>query len=569
MRELGRSTMRGVCSVLVWMTKLFASSIILGILFFIVVSFYIFSSIITLNSFFYVFLLLSLLTDGLFILVHLPRRGRPHPHLSFNPKKLTVVIACYNGEDVIEETIQNAKVHVPAKQIIVVSDASTDRTAEVARAMGARVIVNPRNMQKVRSINAGVAQVKTPYVLIVDDDTLIGQTFIPTSLLDDGYSAVAFNVMPVAENTLINRLQQFEYRTSMQISKNLRASKGAIGNVSGAIGLFRTKDLQDQVLLHSGQFAGEDEQRTLLAHLYAEGKGVTYIDSLVLTKAPQTYRQLFRQRAFSWALSTPELLALYWRVLLSSKFHYLLKADKAYLMYIYLTDPLRILFLWTIFMRPASALTAYGFYFALNTIVWLRLGRKDSFGTVLVMPFYTLGLTICRFIAHFYWLEEKSRYLARKLHRPVQGRRLLVEYTLVLLIIAGSWGLSVRHFMGDINLFHKLQSEQLTGDGSAFRYQPVSGTAYVADAPPGASYLVVAVEAGDNSRAIAHKAVEKYAAEHPEVLNAIFNDDLRWKIDTWLGGRLPTYDPRGLGAGVKVDDDLIRQAIAAALGETS
>ncbi|HSX30486.1 MAG TPA: glycosyltransferase [Candidatus Saccharimonadales bacterium] len=557
---------RVVHGLVAWAGSLVSSSLILGILFFIVVSFYVFSSIITLNSFFYVFLLLSLLTDGLFIFIHLHRRRIGRRKVSFNPATLTIIIPCHNGEDIIEETIRNAQKHVPSKQIIVVSDASTDQTAEVARATGVRVLVNPKNLQKVNSINAAMLLVKTPYVLILDDDTLIGDTFIPTSLLDDGYSAVAFNVMPVEDNTLINRLQRFEYRVSMQVSKNLRATKGAIGNVSGAIGLFRTDDLLKQITLHSGQFAGEDEQRTLLVHLYGEGKGVTYTNSLVYTKPPTTYRKLFRQRAFSWSISTPELFTLYWRVLLSPKFHYLLKADKAYLMYIYLTDPLRILFIWAIFMRPANALLAYGFYFVLNLLIWLRLGCKDSLGTIIVMPFYTLGLTICRFIAHFYWLVEKSRYLSRQLHRPVRQRWLLGEYALVLAIIGGSWALSVNHFMSDVHMFQKIQSEQLTSDQSSFQYDLTAGSGVIVDAPPDAPYLVVEVDQGDNQRALAHKAVAEFLAYHPELFNTLLNYDARYSVDNWLAQHLPPYDPTMLQMGMRINKSLIMQAIATVQG---
>lgn len=560
-------TTKGIVrSVFAWFGGIVSSAIILGILFFIVVSFYIFASVVTLNSFFYVFLLLSLLTDGLFILTHIYRRRQRDKKMYFYPAKLTVVIACYNGEDVIEETIKNAHVHVPLDQIIVVSDASTDRTAEVARATGARVIVNETNLQKVGSIHAAMPHVRTPYVLILDDDTLIGQTFIPTSLLDDGYAAVAFNVMPVAENTFINKLQRFEYRLSMQISKNMRATKGAIGNVSGAIGLFRTTDLKRQVTMHSGQFAGEDEQRTLLAHLHSEGKGVAYTDSLVLTQAPANYQQLLKQRAFSWSLSIPELFVLYWRVLLSPKFNHLLKADKAYLMYIYLTDPLRILFFWAMVLRPANMMLAYGFYLMLNILIWLRLGRKDEFKVVLLMPLYTLGMTVCRFIAHFYWLKEKSRYLLRKLHRPVTERLLLAEYAVVFLVIAGSWALSANRFMNDMQLFRKIQSQELTSNEDTFRYEQSYGLVNVAEAPPDADYLMVTVSQGDNMRAIAHRAVDKLVTERPELIQQITPYERRWKVDAWLERRLSEADVTS--GGLRVSKGLVVQAIAAGQKES-
>lgn len=564
--KIARAIVLAIFRCINWMRRTTISAIILGILIFIIVNFYIFSSIVTLNSFFYAFLLLSLITDGLFILLHLPRRARAAKKKnSFNPKKLTVVIASYNGQDVIAETIKNAAVHVPLKQIIVVSDASTDNTAEIAQATGAQVIVNKKNLHKVGSINAAMKHVKTPYVLILDDDTLIGKTFIPTSLLDEGYTAVAFNVMPVKEKTLINELQQFEYRATMQVSKHLRSKTGAIGNISGAIGLYRTDDLRKQITLHSGQFAGEDEQRTLLAHMYGQGKGITYTDSLVVTHAPNTYRSLFRQRAFSWCISTPELFMLYWRVLLSHRFHYLLKMEKAYLVYIFITEPLRMLFIWALFMRPRHLLIAYAFYLALNILIWLRLGGKDTFRAIVLSPIYTLALTVCRFIGYFYWLQVKTRYLLDRKHKSIIGRRLLAEYSLIFLMIVGSWAVSIQHFRSDLNLFNKIRTENLVNNEDAFVYDSATSdfASVLAATPSTGDNVTVLLEQGDTKRAIAHKAVDKLVMDEPSMR---VSESLRWKVDIYIAKRLPDLPLYQPDLTIKVPRTLITEAINAEQG---
>ena len=265
-------------------------SIIIVSLLALIMALFIFDRSHALGSFVWKFVFITLLTDFLYLSLHLFRRGVNHSDLSFDPTKLTIIIACYNGEDIIKETIDNALVHVNRNQIIVASDSSTDRTAKTAANLGVRAYENKRNVNKAFTISNIVRHVETPYVLILDDDTLIGKTFIPTSLLDDGYSAVSFNVMPVAENTIVNKLQTFEYRKSMFLSKYLRARTGTVGNISGAIGLYRTEDLRHQSTRHSGQFGGEDEQRTALLHIYTKGKGVTYTDSLVETKAPPHFQ---------------------------------------------------------------------------------------------------------------------------------------------------------------------------------------------------------------------------------------------------------------------------------------
>ncbi|HEY5667576.1 MAG TPA: glycosyltransferase [Candidatus Saccharimonadales bacterium] len=548
-----------------WTGYIISSSIIFGLLVFIVVNFYVFSSIVNLDSFIYAFLLLSLLTDGLFAFIHFPRRrqhsvGKKQTH--FDPAKLTIVIACHNGADVIKETIDGAVKHVPPKQVIVVSDASTDDTAKIARESGVYVIENKVNLHKVGSINAALDAVNTPYVLILDDDTLIGDTLIPTSLLDEGYTAVAFNVMPVRERTLINELQRFEYRNSMQVGKHMRAKAGAIGNVSGAIGLYRTHDLRQQIKKHSGQFAGEDEQRTLLAHMYGEGKGITYTDSLVLTKPPATYRELFRQRAFSWSLSVPELFILYWRVLLSPRYHFLLKAEKSYLLYIYLTDPLRMLFAWALILRPVHIITTYVFYLLLNTAIWLRIGRQDTLRAIIFSPLYTLSMTVCRFIGYFYWLVEKARYLGKRRYRPVTERRLLLEYSLTFLVIAVSWVISAQHFVNDMQLLSDIRSGSLSNnsESGAFNYTSISVAPSIALSNAAVSSDVVSVlmEQGDTPRAVADKAINEVLIQSPSIT---LGDAQRWKADMWLVGQLPSlahYEP---GKAIDLSRGTVQRAI--------
>lgn len=392
------------------------------------------------ESFLWSFLLITVLTDILYLALHLFRKPVRHSSLRFDPSKLTIIIACYNGEGIIGETIENALVHVPPQQIIVVSDASTDNTAKTAYAYGVRVYVNRRNINKAFSISQVMRYVDTRYVLILDDDTLIGKTFIPTSLLDEGYSAVAFNVMPQQTATLWNKLQRFEYRKSMFFSKSLRASAGAIGNISGAIGLYRTADLKYQSKIHSGQFGGEDQQRTALVHIYGNGKGVTYTNAVVETKTPNSLRSLFRQRAFRWNLSLPELFSIYWRIILNPKHHYLLKIDKAYQIFLYTTDPIRVALLWMTLLYPYKALIMYIAYLFLTIATWIRLGRKDSFGIILIFPFYRQAETLCRLIAHFYWFKIKYIYVFReRFQRLVTKRRVVFEYAIITIFITTIW----------------------------------------------------------------------------------------------------------------------------------
>ena len=80
----------------------------------------------------------------------------------YDTQVLSLIVPAHNEEQVIERTIASihsaaGEVHVPY-ELIVVDDASTDRTAEIARAHGARVIpVNYRQIARARNAGAAVA----------------------------------------------------------------------------------------------------------------------------------------------------------------------------------------------------------------------------------------------------------------------------------------------------------------------------------------------------------------------------------------------------------------------------
>lgn len=83
----------------------------------------------------------------------------------------TVLIPAYNEETHIAAVIKVAlEAGLP---ILVVDDGSTDRTAERAEQAGARVLRLPENQGKSRALAYGLAQIQTPYLLLLDAD-LVG-----------------------------------------------------------------------------------------------------------------------------------------------------------------------------------------------------------------------------------------------------------------------------------------------------------------------------------------------------------------------------------------------------------
>lgn len=383
--------------------------------------------------------------DRFLTFLHLFRKPVEHEKLECEPDKVSVIIAAHNSQEVIGETVRQVLTHgINPKNVIVVSDASSDKTADVAKSYGVTVILNQQNLQKGLSISRVIGLVSTPYVLLLDDDTRVEGMTIPTNLMKK-YAAVSFTLLPLQSGNLIFDLQAFEYRRSMIMSKELRGSVGGVGNVSGAIGLFKTNDLRFQAERHSGQVGGEDQQRTAMVHLYSPWQGVTHVQEVVQTIVPSTWRTLFRQRAFRWNRAVPDNFWLFWRMLWSPKVPLILKFDRMQALFIFLTEPIRILG-WSIALLSLGYLSLYAIVFRYcisilwNLAIYAKTGRKDPLYVVIVYPLYSAFRECTRYIAHFHWLYAKYQYVfKRRYHKLISQRSLVKEYAAVFCIMLIMW----------------------------------------------------------------------------------------------------------------------------------
>ena len=97
--------------------------------------------------------------------------------------KVTVVIPNYNGEkylkgclDSIAPSVQNAAI---TYDIIVVDDASTDSSREIVRSYpDVKLIEQKENGGFSASVNAGIKASKTPYVILLNNDTIAKPGFV-------------------------------------------------------------------------------------------------------------------------------------------------------------------------------------------------------------------------------------------------------------------------------------------------------------------------------------------------------------------------------------------------------
>jgi glycosyltransferase involved in cell wall biosynthesis len=85
---------------------------------------------------------------------------------------ISVVVPAYNGEWFVGAAIQSVQAQtLGVSEIIVVDDGSTDRTAEIAKELGAAIIQQPnRGVSAAR--NAGIRAARNEWVAFIDQDDL-------------------------------------------------------------------------------------------------------------------------------------------------------------------------------------------------------------------------------------------------------------------------------------------------------------------------------------------------------------------------------------------------------------
>jgi glycosyltransferase involved in cell wall biosynthesis len=111
-------------------------------------------------------------------------------------KKVSVVLPALNEEEAIgkvidEIPVEELKSHGYQTEIIVVDNGSTDKTAEIAAARGAKVI-SELNRGKGRAIRTGFGAVSGDFVFMLDSDFTYPAGYITqmVELLEGGYDVV-------------------------------------------------------------------------------------------------------------------------------------------------------------------------------------------------------------------------------------------------------------------------------------------------------------------------------------------------------------------------------------------
>lgn len=221
---------------------------------------------------------------------------------------VTILVPCYNEANTIEHTCMNlSALEYNGYQVIFIDDNSKDNTSGIIRQYVRDIpcfhlIQLIENRGKAGALNIALHYVETPYVLVVDADTIISEKTIKWLVLPfmrrKNIGAVTAN--PIANNrdSFISRCQTVEFMSIIGVIKRSQCFFREVFTVSGCATLYKTSVLR-KVRGFSTITATEDVDVTWRIQrasyrVFFQPQALAYI------QVPSNYQEYWKQRK-RWA----------------------------------------------------------------------------------------------------------------------------------------------------------------------------------------------------------------------------------------------------------------------------
>lgn len=323
-------------------------------------------------------------------------------------------------------------------EVLVVDNASTDRTRALADAAGARapfplhVVVLDR-AGKTRALNAGIALARGELIVHIDADTALlpgALTAVARQFLADpalGAASGAVEIRPVAPDArrgaaLLGYCEFLEYLATFQLGRQYQAATNSLYTLSGAFSCFRREALLS-TYLYTSETVSEDMMLTFDLHYGRTGAGgrgrpwrLGFIPDARASLDPiPSLSALYAQRA-RWQRGQLEVSAAYAEMLYRGVLRprglspgRVLLADHTLLFPRLIWTallPVLVTFGYPVDLVLGATAAMYGFYLlgeaaSVATCYWLSDGAirrriRADLCFLPLLPLYRYGVSLCR-----------------------------------------------------------------------------------------------------------------------------------------------------------------------------
>ena len=232
-----------------------------------------------------------------------PRHAaRPPRYGPVRPEQVAILIACRNGAATIVATVRAAR--ATGSDVYLVSDASTDETAELAAWAGAHVLPLTRNVGKPTALHAAYAafDLGTRYraVAIIDDDVVVAPDFVTAALsklTDEVGIVVGHNATWWPPERRWNpwlAKRAYSYWMYQAVIRRIQSHFNVMNCISGSNSVYRT-ELLDVVLPTQPPYIVDDTYWVLETHRRNLGRVVYAPRALARLQDPTNLRDWYRQ----------------------------------------------------------------------------------------------------------------------------------------------------------------------------------------------------------------------------------------------------------------------------------
>jgi len=237
--------------------------------------------------------------------------------------ELTAIVPAFNEAESVAETVASLLSQtLPPAEVLVVDDCSTDGTAAVAAAAGARVITPPANTgSKAGAQNVALDYVETPYCMAIDADTTLAPDAIEQLLgplhFDSGLAATCGFVLPRHVRSIWERGRYVEYLLSFTFYKPTQDYYGKPLIASGCFSAYRTDRLRE---------AGGWSERTraedmdLTWTFYQAGHRVRFVPEALCYPIEPHDLDFMSKQLKRWSHGFVQNVRLHWKGLLPLRF---------------------------------------------------------------------------------------------------------------------------------------------------------------------------------------------------------------------------------------------------------